>query len=165
MTTVKDVVFDSVHTVANYLYEKKPDISPLKLQKSLYFLYAYYGAYYAKQAEDGVFEGSVKLPKYLFNAEFEAWKYGPVIRDVYSYNKSNFYSLSHLRAPSVLEVNENLEVKKFIDELFEQIDSVSDFALVDRSHEDNVWKEAFKTDSIMDNDEIIKEYIERYVNA
>ena len=32
------------------------------------------------------------MPEYLFDAQFEAWQYGPVIRDVY---KNNKYSLGY----------------------------------------------------------------------
>lgn len=44
--------------------------------------------------------------------------------------------------------------------LFEQIDTVNDFGLVDRSHQDDVWKEAYKKSRIIDKDLIIKEYID-----
>ncbi|MGN7456362.1 Panacea domain-containing protein [Paenibacillus pasadenensis] len=155
-----------VDTVANYLYGKKPDISPLKLQKSLYFLFAYHGAYYTEEAEEGVLEGSIASQnKYLFNAEFQAWKFGPVIREVYFRDRDGLYGSPEEIAEANIVIGQNPEAKKFIDELFEQIDAVSDFTLVDRSHEDWVWKKAFaKNQSTpMNSDEIIKEYSDRYV--
>jgi uncharacterized phage-associated protein len=155
----------SVNTMAKYLYSLNKNLSPLKLQKSLYFLFAYYGALYSKQNEEGVFEGSLNTPKYLFDADFEAWKYGPVIRDVYFGNKDGVYNSDDEGIKlAVDEVSENIEIKKFIDEMFEQINSVSDFGLVDRSHEDKVWQNAYKTEGkIMNHDEIIEEYTQRYV--
>lgn len=157
------VVFEEVHTLARYLISLKGDISPLKLQKSLYFLFAYYGALYSKDSEDGIFEGSSDTPKYLFDAEFEAWKYGPVIKEVYFANKTGDYYNDIDIHDSIYEVEKNQEIKKFIDELFEQIYSVSDFTLVDRSHEDEVWKDAYKNKTAMDKDKIIEEYMEKYV--
>jgi uncharacterized phage-associated protein len=155
-------VFNSVHTVAKYLHYFKKDISPLKLQKSLYFLFAYHGALHGKQIKEGVFEGTSNIPEYLFDAEFEAWKYGPVIREVYAANKQNDYTDENI-AEAVREIESKHEVKHFIDELFKQIDSVSDFGLVDRSHQDDVWKNAYKNGTTIDKELIIGEYIERYV--
>jgi uncharacterized phage-associated protein len=163
MTTIRETVFNNVHTVASYLYSLNKEISPLKLQKSLYFLFAYYGALYSNQSEEGIFEGSVNTPKYLFDANFEAWKYGPVIREVYGRNKGNEYNNEANIAMAIEEVNSNNEVKKFIDELFEQINSVSDFGLVDRSHEDEVWKEAYSKGTSINKDDLIEEYTRRYV--
>jgi uncharacterized phage-associated protein len=160
--SISTTVFNNVHTVAKYLYSIKENISPLKLQKSLYFLFAYHGALYGKNVQDGVFEGSTNTPEYLFDAEFEAWKYGPVIRDVYAVNKHEGYTPEEIQE-AVDEVSKKPETKQFIDELFKQIDSVSDFGLVDRSHQDDVWKNAFKTSAKMEKDMIIGEYIEKYV--
>ncbi|MFZ3590005.1 Panacea domain-containing protein [Bacillus sp. DJP31] len=160
--TIHSTVFNSVHTVAKYLYHLNNEISPIKLQKSLYFLFAYYGALYGINKEDGVFEGSPNSPRYLFDSEFEAWKYGPVIREVFNVNKQDGYQEVEI-IEAVKEVVSKNEVKSFIDELFNQINSVSDFGLVDRSHQDFVWKNAFKSGILMDKDHIIDEYMEKYV--
>ncbi|GIP60597.1 Panacea domain-containing protein [Paenibacillus woosongensis] len=159
-----EFVFD-VDTIASYLYSKKPNISPLKLQKSLYFLFAYHGAVYAQDSEVGVFEGVANGPQYLFEARFEAWQYGPVIRDVYNKDKRGFYSDPDLMEQAIEKVSRQQEIKMFIDDLFEQIDSVSDFKLVDRSHQDVAWKNAHAKgqSTEMNNEEIILEYKESYV--
>lgn len=165
MTTIaKRAIFD-VHTIARYLYSKKRDLSPLKLQKSLYFLFAYHGAVYAQDADEGTFEGTTGTPKLLFNAEFEAWQYGPVIREVYRTDKTDDYLDPDKIEEAIHRVSEEPETKKFIDELFEQIDSVSDFKLVDRSHQDSSWIKAYEhgQSTVMNNEEIIMEYAERYV--
>lgn len=163
MTRQSEALF-SVDTVARYLYHLKPDISPLKLQKSLYFLFAYYGAIYAQDDEDGLFEGTHEaVPKRLFNATFEAWQYGPVIRDVWVKDKQGEYTNPEKMRQAVASIESNTEVKQFIKDLFNQIDSVSDFTLVDRSHEDTSWKQAYRGNKIMDNDLIIREYVEKYV--
>lgn len=157
----------NVDTIARYLYHLKPDISPLKLQKSLYFLFAYHGALYAQSTEDGTFEGTSVPPMRLFDATFEAWQYGPVIRDVYTKDKRGEYADDlHKITQAVAEVTSEPEIQTFIHELFDQIDSVSDFKLVDRSHEDQAWKDAYRKgqSTAMDNDLIIKEYVDKYVS-
>lgn len=154
-----------VDTLASYLYSLKNNISPLKLQKSLYFLFAYHGAVYTQETDEGVFEGTSQAPKYLFNGQFEAWQYGPVIRSVYNNDKRGVYSDPQSIERAVEDVSKEVEVKKFIDELFSQIDSVSDFKLVDRSHQDDSWKEAYcqGQSTLMDNEQIIQEYQNKYV--
>lgn len=154
-----------VDTIASYLYHLKPDISPIKLQKSLYFLFAYYGALYGAEPKEGANEGTVGSGKYLFDANFQAWQYGPVIREVWANDRDNYYSQPDKIRDAIAEIGQEPEIKKFIDELFEQIDAVSDFKLVDRSHQDEAWKRAYEKgqSTVMDNEEIIREYREKYV--
>lgn len=162
--TIADPYFD-VHTVARYLYGLKPNISPLKLQKSLYFLFAYHGALYTKDIEEGQFEGTIGSKKPLFNAEFEAWQYGPVIREVYFKDRDNEYREPEGIQQASAEIESEPEVKKFIDELFGQIDEFSDFKLVDRSHQDKSWMKAYNKgqSTVMSNESIIEEYLGNYV--
>jgi uncharacterized phage-associated protein len=67
----------NVIQVANFFIKKGIDegkhISPMKLQKLLYFAYGWYWAIENKR---------------LFNEQFEAWKYGPVVNIVYARTKS-----------------------------------------------------------------------------
>ena len=119
------VVFDNIYSLAKLIKTKtKREMTPLRLQKTLYFVYAFYGATLGllseDNEEDNVFEGSSNYPKYLFNERFEAWQYGPVLR---------------------------------------QTDEMGDFTLVERSHEDSEWKNAFKEGQReMDPEKIIEEY-------
>lgn len=165
MATEKDYIFDSPKRVAGYLFHKYGDLSPLKLQKALYFLFAYHGAVYARGQKDGELEGTKENLK-LFNVEFEAWKYGPVIREVYTAEKNGeFYDSGYLEECMNL-VEQHAEERKFIDDLFEQINKVSDFSLVDRSHQDKAWEKVYQKDGVpakMHNEQIIEEYASRYV--
>lgn len=162
----KEYFFSSLDEVVSFLFNLKENISPIKLQKSLYFLFAYYGATYGSVNKAEIEEEKVEVdktyPKYLFPAKFEAWKYGPVIREVYSKNKAKEYFGS--KPAEDLDV----DVIKYLEELFEQMDKVSDFTLVERSHMDKSWKDAFEegdefSDEIIDNDKIIEEYLSEYV--
>lgn len=156
-TVMEDnVLFPKVDNLISYLYHKFPDkkpLSPLKLQKVLYFLFAYYGAAMVDTDMDATF------PKYLFNENFEAWKYGPVIRDVYRKNREGSYE--NIEEFDTSDIDE--ELLDFIDEMFVQIEEISDFSLVQRSHLDNAWKDKFDKeesyhDNEMDKDQIIEEY-------
>lgn len=86
----------TVENIIALMKEEIENISPLRLQKTLYFLFAYYGASYGQLSKSKEYKvtqnESLNLPEYLFDAQFEAWQYGPVIRDVYVSNK---YSLDY----------------------------------------------------------------------
>ena len=157
-------IFD-VKELAAYIqkkYEenKQMQISPIKLQKSLYFLFAYWGGLVRKSTlyPQSVEENFSQYDEYLYDEEIEAWVYGPVIPDVYREgNIKNFY-------------NENLfqgkeKIKEFIDGLLEELFDVSDFTLVEISHNDKSWKNNFNRSSQFHNNTIPKEDItEEYVS-
>ena len=68
----KKAFFDDVNELIAYLYTKVDGLSPLKLQKGLYFLYAYYSAMYGIKHANEESESDYNLPEELFSAEFEA---------------------------------------------------------------------------------------------
>lgn len=163
----QNFVFDHVDHLVEYLFKKYGILTPIKLQKGLYFLYAYYGATYGitygKLEElDGISERNYddyQFPPRLFDADFEAWTYGPVIRKVWKKHKNSEYN------PEENDLNVNGEILLFINELFEQINSVSDFSLVDRSHEDESWSDAYSKgkSTNINKEQLIKEYKDKYV--
>lgn len=55
-----------------------PDMTPKKLQKMLYYCYSWH---LALTAENG--DVDEILSSRLFDAKFEAWAHGPVIREIY----------------------------------------------------------------------------------
>ena len=155
-----EAFFDSVTTLAKHLKSKNETISPLRLQKTLYFLFAFYGASYGllsnENEREGSFEGSIEYPKYLFNEDFEAWTYGPVIKDVYRLNKDG--SLDPEQWTPTDE--QGKAVESLIETVCEQLDKMGDFALVERSHEDTAWTDAYREgfSNKMNKDAIIDEY-------
>ena len=68
-----------------YYEEKQKEISPIKLQKALYFLFAYWGGTVRKSKlyPNAVEEDFSNFDEYLFEDKIEAWVYGPVIPVVY----------------------------------------------------------------------------------
>ncbi|NIK12886.1 Panacea domain-containing protein [Alkalibacillus almallahensis] len=165
MTEEKRVIFNDVNDLVNYLFNKFGDLTPLKLQKGLYFLYAYYGAMYGEKEKEGVTEQNYNYPSRLFDSEFEAWTYGPVVREVYDNYKKDVYYENKISNEEADELfSDYAEAQRFVDELFGQIKEISDFSLVDRSHEDEAWRDPYKEQgksAPMDNNKIIKEYREK----
>lgn len=168
MATVfkEDYVFNNVDTLVNYLFQEYGELTPLKLQKGLYFLYSYYGALFNESQEEGSLEEDFNMPGELFPADFEAWTYGPVIRSVYHSYKEGNYGSDAVVSEEVEEITEEYpKAIHFIKDMFTQVNSLSDFTLVDRSHEDEAWKNAYSKGKStgIDNYELIKEYKEKYV--
>lgn len=166
MAIIKDV-----KALAYYIQQKHQEvcgspISPLKLQKSLYFLFAYWGGFIskAKKAQKNKQNIEVDLSKYdeyLFDSPIEAWVYGPVIPEAYKHRKN----LVKFKKDSLFDGQEY--VKNFVDDLLLQIFKISDFRLVDIAHSDKVWKSYFDKDNLthsaeMPKKEIIAEYANRY---
>lgn len=144
--------FDDVDDLVEHLLYTFPGITPLKLQKSLYMLFAFYIV-----AIRSGHETDKNIPDRLFKANFEAWSSGPVIRDVYQKVKNNSYQAKpyNFRTKAI-----DLEIRNFIDNLVSQIIRKSDFGLTTRSREDKSWKNAIEKGETapIPMDDIVAEY-------
>lgn len=142
--------FENINELIAYLKENLTPFTDLKLQKALYFLWAYYSAMYGDMKE---------YPSELFEANFEAWRYGPVIADVYkNYKRDGYDNLVNTFSP---KNDMEKDVNQFIDEMISQFNDISVFGLVNRSHADRAWKDVYKEEEShipMDNDAITLEY-------
>lgn len=138
--------------IAGYISKKyfdiyKKRISPIKLQKTLYFLFAEVSAKTSLITEEN------DKVAYLFDAKFEAWPYGPVDKDIY-----RMFKYEKLKDVKNLNVGSN--IIEYVDELINEIFKLSDFRLVDLSHEDKEWSKKIKSDTkVMSNEEILADYI------
>lgn len=144
--------FNDVDALVEHILHEFPDITPLKLQKSLYMLFAFYIV-----AIRSGYETNKDIPDCLFKADFEAWSSGPVIRDVYQKLKDNSYQA---RAYNFRIKALDLEIRNFIDSIVSQIMRKSDFVLMTRSREDNCWRNAIAKGKTtpMSMDDIVAEY-------
>lgn len=146
--------------IMDYYKEKfSNEISPIKLQKSLYFCFAYWGGYVRKSKMQDT-EITIDKSDWLFDENIEAWVYGPVVPDVYHDNQ-----LINSRNINLFDGNE--DVKDYINGVLDDILIVSDFKLVEVSHSDNCWKKNFDPNSerhnvIIDKEDIIQEYAKIY---
>jgi len=157
----ENYVFNSVHTVAAYLQHLSSiQLSPIRTHKSLYYLFACFGAYYGSITQNNVHEGSLNYSNKLFPARFEAWDSGPVIRDLFEENKDCYYNQEQISF-SILEIEKHNEVMLFIQELFEQLSSLSEFTLRTISTSDECYIKArqsgMKTNEIS-MEEMFNEY-------
>lgn len=154
--------FNEVEELVSYLESKLDNATPLKIQKSLYFLWAFYAATYGSidYSQESDFSEIPKYPKRLFPATFEAWKYGPVLNRVYAENKHNSIDPDYKKKP---KNKMEKDVWVFIDDMISQINPVNDFGLVARSHQDKAWQDAFKKGELhskMKEEDIIRDYKE-----
>ncbi len=138
-----------------YKNKHSKEISPIKLQKSLYFCFAYWGGFVRKSKMSET-EITINKSEWLFDENIEAWVYGPVVPDVY-----HELDLTSYKNEDLFSGNE--DVKDFINGVLDDILNVSDFKLVEVSHSDNCWKKNFDPNSerhniIIDKEDIISEY-------
>ncbi len=133
-------------------------ISNIKLQKSLYFLFAYWGGF-VKQGQDSgsqVEQNCSDYDLYLFNDKIEAWTYGPVVPHVY-HNIENY-----LEDANIEDIKTNISeqydgfLQSFIDSWLDMIFPMNDFRLVDISHEDSCWINNYNSEDDYHNKEIDK---------
>ncbi|KQE67359.1 Panacea domain-containing protein, partial [Acinetobacter baumannii] len=122
-------------------------LTPLKLQKILYYVSAEYFK---------------KFGERLFSEDFQKWQYGPVVKDVYHEFKS--FGFHHIAKPkATLEIDSSLSVN-FIRKDFDSDSLLTDsnfmevaenvinkympwkaFDLVERTHSEVAWKD-FESD-------------------
>lgn len=157
----KKYYFENIDNLVEHILFQFPEIGPLKLQKGLYFLFAFYINTYSVESETEVIETENIFPKYLFQADFEAWTYGPVIRDVYLKFKEKQYT------PRQFQFSEkDKEIEIFVKDAMKMIVEKSDFALVDRVQEDIAWQKAYRNQhsNIINIKDIENEYLQNYSN-
>lgn len=91
--------------------------------------------------------------EYLFDSNFEAWKYGPVDRDIYELFKQD--KIDEQQSLT----SESDTVLSFIKDICSQAFEISDFALIDLVKQDFVWQNKYyNKEKNMNNEEIIEEY-------
>ena len=148
---------DLVRYVLFKYYSKygKP-ISAIKLQKTLYFLFACWGGFIAKNDIKDV-EEKLDYSPYLFDANFQAWVYGPVLPEIYSLYKDGNISFDNVDFDVVFKDKEF--VRETIDDLLNDLFKISDFKLVSLSHDDDCWQRHFDISSDTHNENILKEEI------
>lgn len=173
--TSKSVVFDEVvalddlvkyiYSFAKNKYGKYDKLTPVKLQKSLYFLYAYYSSFYANKLKLSHSENNHDCPysEHLFIPEnncFECWAFDPVIKSVYLKIKENaFYYVDDSYA---FQLNIDEKIKLFIDYLLKQTLDVSDFLLVERCFRDEVVQKCrINSNKIISLIDIRNEYLNK----
>lgn len=163
-------IFNNKDNLVNYLLYKLDLPSQLKVQKTLYLLFAFYGATYGKLSNDESNSelGSTNYRPFLFEPNFKAWKYGPVDYDVYiNFKKEEKYkelkSIENKLNEDLTEV-EKRNIITFINNIINQTDEIDDYTLMDRTREDKVWSDSYNNkEKNMNPNLIINEYNSRYI--
>ena len=153
------VVFEDKDALVFHIYSSLDNPTMLKVQKSLYFLWAYYAGTYGSIDKFKDPEIDNNYPKSLFSAKFEALMYGPLDHDVYLKQKEGFYSKNKWTSYQPKNSQET-EVILFVNDLLEQINKVNDFGLINRVRDDISWKAAYDKGSgnLMNMDQVRQEY-------
>lgn len=146
MENKKNTAIDFANLIISYandLPNRTGSLTPIKLQKILYYVYV-----------ECLRTHQVKL----FDEPIEKWKFGPVVSSVYHNFKT--YGVKHIEEPTssfVFDVtqdglkfeeipfkNESIticpEVKKTIKVKVEELINVDPFELVERTHKEEPWK-------------------------
>ncbi len=119
----------SVHQIADYFILKVDrkagdNMTHLKLQKLLYYAQAWHLAMHGKE---------------LFHNRLEAWRHGPVCREIYA----RFRQLSwHPIPPTMMLTDPSLlprEVHDFLDEVWEVYGQFSATKLEELTHQEEPW--------------------------
>ena len=137
MVDIKNVM----NIVILYCQNRGYSITPLKLQKLLYFIQAWHIVNFNKET--------------LFEELPEAWVNGPVYRSVYNTFKTQFYRNDNFKAPPLDEIPQKLEKmielsslsedkQKFIFEVLEVYAPMSDESLIFLTHKAFPWNNARK---------------------
>lgn len=124
--------------VAKYIIEhKNADVSNLKLQKILFYAQMEYIQKYNSN---------------LFDDKIEAWRHGPVIRDVYREFKkymsspieSDSAEIQNVSYGSLLRDEKALRV---INDIIVKTKCINAWLLVEKTHETSAWKDNYVEDS------------------
>ncbi|MCA9884950.1 MAG: DUF4065 domain-containing protein [Anaerolineaceae bacterium] len=122
----------SARKIADYLIAKarqeNTDISPLKLQKLLYYVQGH---------------GLGILDRPVFPEDIEAWKQGPVVQSVYDAFKDHRMHDNLSEAIDIESVEFDIETQWIIDEVWRNYGKANDSELSQMTHEESPWKNAF----------------------
>ena len=138
---------------AEYIINKCTEVTPLALQKMLYYVQGFYMAFYKTE---------------FFENDCEAWVHGPVYREIYNQFKEYKYHTIEIKDEinSELFTNEEIEI---LDSICENFGCYSGTMLESFTHDEDPWKitrgeldEKEKSDKIIDK-KIIKEYFTKVI--
>ncbi len=132
-------VLNVARFVINYCNDMKYDISNLRLQKLLYFIQAYYIG--------------VKNKSALFNEDFEAWDFGPVVPCVYheykSFGGNDIPKINkYFEGMTIIKYDEKMILKtdrNNISHVIDMFKNVSTSRLVSITHGQDPWINAYNS--------------------
>jgi len=148
--------FNNPDDLVNHILTKIPEEPGiLRLNLTLYFLFAAYAAAYNPKNDTNF--NLANQPKFIADLTFTADKYGPQDYLIKEKWKTDIYQPKEYSF-SNNQVDQN--VKHFINELLEQLKNIDDFSLLDRAVQDKAWIDAYtdKESKIMSREQMILDY-------
>lgn len=142
--TKPEYFFNNVNDLISYLITKFDNPTDVKIEKSLYFLWAFYVAIFGDNGYAQPVRDLGNYPKYLFPASFWGSIFGSELvglcwadynDKIKNANKNTIYK-------STLKNTVEQDVWDFIDEVIRQLNLVNDVALIELSR-DNAWEKAY----------------------
>lgn len=135
-------------------------ISPLKMQKLVYFAYALYLV-------------SNKGKKKLFQERIQAWPAGPVVPSLYGELKK--YGSTPINAQKYVDISEEKFKKKYpkqilfvLDRVYEVCERFTPFELMVISHNEKAWLKARdglapyeKTNNVLEDKDILEQHLKK----
>lgn len=116
-------VNSKIDIVIDYLLCKCEDVTPLALQKLLYYVQGFFYAF---------------KDNFIFEEDCEAWAHGPVFRDVYFKYKE--YSFSPIECNEIIkEINISVSEKAIIDSVIKNLSCYSGKTLEAFTHLETPW--------------------------
>lgn len=148
-------VSEKMLRVIAYVFEKLEEVTPLMLQKLLYFIQGVYSALYGRP---------------IFTEDCRAWIHGPVYPEVYDLLRDFKYNpIDDARFVLLKGASDALtdEEKKVIDLVVNTFGMYGGKALERITHNEDPWKEARKgySDSIASSELLPKDHIMKYFIA
>lgn len=110
----------------------KESMSPKKLQKLLYYAYAWTLVFHNESADN--------LDNKLFDEDIEAWVHGPVISKVYGEYKK--YGYNQITEPPSTKPIFTEEIEDTLNQVWEAYGDLNGNQLEAITHEEEPWKEA-----------------------
>lgn len=140
---MKRSAIDMSYYIVNYCNENWIEISNLKLQKLLYYVQA---AFLVSGNE-------------AFEDEIRPWRYGPVVSDVYQEFKIYVNrDIDDIFPDIPLEENE----KKIVDKVIESYRYYTPPQMINKTHNEEPWKNAYSNRDNVIAKETIREYYNRH---
>lgn len=141
------------------------NMTKLRMEKIIYFIYAYYGAFVIERDDypDDLIDIKFTIDKYGFHVE----GIGELLDLNYSLiEDKEFKTESELITYLENSLSElELEVLPLIIDIVNQSDVMGDFTLVELNHEDSVWFDCYNEKKEFSKKELYVEYSEKLKNS
>lgn len=123
---------DIINWILTKATEENDEITPKKLQKILFYVYAWGLVFFNETSED--------IRSSVFDGEFQAWVHGPVDPEVYHLYKSYGYSPIKKEVTDEKTTNFNDDVQNVLNQVWNIYGSYSGDELESITHQEDPWK-------------------------